>query len=517
MTSQTKTKGKITTAEYEVAVIGAGFAGLATAIRLLDEGRDSFVMFERASEVGGIWRDNTYPDCACDIQSHLYSLSRNQNPNWSQQFPPQSEILAYLQNTAARFSLFEKIRYNTEITHMEFDANTALWRLRARDGYETAARTVVLAIGILNRPRIPNIPGLDSFEGEVFHSSNWNQNYELKGKRVAIIGTGASAIQFVPHVAQAVDRMLLFQRSAPWIIPKPNRRYLRMEKFLFRTFPALLQISRNMVFWFNEVRGRALLGNKLMQIGIEAVGRFHIWWSMRNKAKREQVQPLDRFGCKRVLLSNDYFPALDRENVDIFTDPIQEIRKSSIIVQDGSEHPVDAVILGTGFVSAELYADLKIQGLNGRELLSEWQNSTGPEAYLGTTISGYPNLLMLLGPNTGLGHNSVVYMAECQVDYLSEYLKLIDEVEPGSAAYLDVRSEIQDAYNQEIKDKLAQSVWSSGCTSWYETAAGKNTAIWPEGAHRYRDRTRRVVPEHYNRVVQSNPARTMNSLKGSLA
>ena len=356
-----------------------------------------------------------------------------------------------------------------------------------------------MAIGILNRPHVPNIAGLKNFQGELFHSSNWNYDYDLRGKRVAVIGTGASAIQFVPHVARAVDTMYLYQRSAPWVIPKGNRRYLRIEKFLFRVFPGLLNWSRKKVFWLNEFRGRALLGNAFMQFVIERVGRFHLWRSMRDPVKRAMVQPRHRFGCKRVLLSNDYYPALDRKNVTIITTPIREITASAVITSDGQERPVDAIILGTGFVSAELHADLTVRGLDGRELLSEWQNSTGPEAYLGTTISGYPNLVMLLGPNTGLGHNSVVYMVESQWDYLSEYLRTLD----GSSgdAYLNVLAEVQDAYNRELSEKLADSVWSSGCTNWYATSAGKNTAIWPEGAHRFQKRTRRIDVGDYERVL----------------
>ncbi len=485
----------MTKPDVDVAIIGAGFGGLGAAIKLLQTGRNSFVVFERANEVGGTWRENTYPGCACDVASHLYSFSFAPNPRWSRKFSPQPEILAYLKNCVEQYGLKPYIRYNTEIIHTEFLEDQAIWQLTDRAGNRLTARVVVGATGPLNRPSIPKLKGSDLFTGKMFHSANWDHTVDLAGKRVAVIGTGASAIQIVPALAKTVSQLHVFQRTAPYVAPRMDQGYSPFWQGVYRRFPTVQKAHRSMVYWLNEFFGLSFLGNNTINKLGTARTRQHLEAAISDPELRQKVTPDYKMGCKRVLVSDDYYPALTRPNVELVTDRIDKLSATGIITTDGKERPVDVVIYSTGFVAADIISDLHITGLNGRNLMGEWLK-TGPEAYMGMTASGFPNLVFLVGPNTGLGHNSIIHMIESQVAYLLDYLGLLDKA--GEGAYLDVKPDVQRAYNDRIQEQLQGTVWASGCASWYHNEAGRNTTIWPALTVTYRKLTRRVKPEAYS-------------------
>lgn len=483
-------------ADVDVAIIGAGFAGLGAAVRLKQRGT-SFVVFERAGEVGGTWRDNVYPGCACDVPSHLYSLSFAPNPNWSRMYSPQSEILDYLRNVVDTYQLKPAIRHNTEIIRTEFSESDGFWTLTDRAGNVTTARVVIGAIGPLNRPSIPKLSGIDTFAGRAFHSANWDPACDLTGKRVAVIGTGASAIQIVPQIALKVEQLYVFQRTAPYVTPRMDRAVSPTEQRLFKKWPVLQRAYRAFIYWVNELRGLSFLGNETFSKFGTQQARKHLEAAISDPELRRKATPNYKLGCKRVLVSDDYYPALTRPNVELVTDPIDHVAPSALVTTDGTERPVDAIIYGTGFVASEIIVDLHIVGRKGHNLFDQWLTS-GAEAHYGITASGYPNLLFLVGPNTGLGHNSIVHMIESQVQYVLGYLDLLDKAGPD--AFLDVKPEAQESYNAGIQQKMTGTVWASGCQSWYLDSRGKNTTIWPALTVTYRRATKRVNPADYDVV-----------------
>lgn len=487
-------------AAFDVAIIGAGFAGLAAAARLKERPKTSFVLFERASQVGGTWRQNVYPGCACDIPSHLYSLSFAPNPNWSRQYSPQPEILSYANQVVEQYDLNAHIRYNTEIIRVEFSAVNGQWQLTDKAGNQTIARMVILAVGPLNYPSIPKFTGLKTFTGKAFHSSNWDQAYDLTNKRVAVIGTGASAIQFIPKIAPLVKQLTIFQRTAPYVSPRHDRTVSAMEQRLFRQVPIAQKVYRSLIYWYNELQGMAFLGNDLFnKIGTKRAMAF-LNRSIKDPVLRRKVTPDYKLGCKRVLISDDYYPALNRDNVDVITAGIAEIKPNSVVDADGQEYPVDAIIFGTGFVVGGAVGSLNITGRSGQSLFDEWLNQ-GATAYYGTAISGYPNMLFLVGPNTGLGHNSIIHMIESQVNYALSYLDLLERTEQG--AYLDVKPEVQRQHNSHLQQKMRNTVWASGCQSYYLDSKGQNTTIWPGLSSTYRKAIKRINPADYD-LIHSN-------------
>ena len=489
------------TNSVDVAIIGAGFAGLTAAIRLQQRGNTSFVIFERAAEVGGTWRDNVYPGCGCDIPSQLYSISFAPNPEWTRMYSGQPEILAYIKQTVSKFELRPHIRFNSEIIRTAFDEATGRWTLTDRAGQQTTARMVLVAIGPLNRPALPRLPGLDTFAGTTFHSSAWDTDYDLAGQRVAVIGTGASAVQFVPQIAPLVSQLYVFQRTAPWILPRRDRAFSEKEKTWFRRLPLLQRLQRELIYWRNELFGLLFMGNEKLATQANALAARHLNRAIKDPELRRQVTPNYKLGCKRVLISNNYYPALTRPNVALVTAGIKAVTPTSIITHDGAEHPVDAIIFGTGFVASEFMVDLHISGLGARSLFGEWQASSA-EAYRGTTVSGYPNMLVLVGPNTGLAHNSIIHIMESQVSYVLDYLAILDKA--GLGAYLDVKPEAQRSYNEEVQRKLGTTVWASGCQSWYQTATGKNTTLLHTLTPAFRRSVKRVRLQDY--VLARAPA-----------
>ena len=488
----------------DALIIGSGFAGLCMAIQLRRAGMNSFLILERGADVGGTWRDNTYPGCACDIPSHLYSFSFERQTEWTRMYPTQPEIWDYLKRCVDKYSLGPAIRFRCELRKAVFDEETNLWRVETSQGEPFTARSLVLGMGPLSRPAIPKIPGLDRFEGRAFHSAEWDHSYDLRGKRVAVIGTGASAIQFVPQIAPEVAALHLFQRTPPWIVPKMDRPIHGWERFLFRWAPGYMCLFRNLIYWRQELLALGFTVNPKYMQRVEKFARKHIARSISDPVLRERVTPDYLIGCKRILISNDYYPALERANVELVTEGIAEVRAHSIVTADGKERPVDALIFGTGFRATDLLTPVRIVGRSGLDLNDAWRD--GFEAYFGITITRFPNLFMLVGPNTGLGHNSIIFMIEAQVHYVMKCLELLRE---RGASAMDLRPEVQAQFNHDLQEQMKRTVWASGCKSWYLDERGKNTTLWPGFSFKYWLKTRKVMAGDYaffGRTTQSNSA-----------
>jgi cation diffusion facilitator CzcD-associated flavoprotein CzcO len=474
-----------------VVIVGTGFSGLGMAIQLKKTGRDDFLVLEKASDVGGTWRDNTYPGCACDIQSHMYSFSFEQNPNWTRSYSRQQEIWDYLRRVTDKYGIRPHIRFGTEMISARWDADDSRWHLLARNGDEYVAQFLVSGIGALHIPHIPELPGLTDFKGRTFHSATWDHDYDLRGKKVAVVGTGASAIQFVPRIAPDVASLTLFQRTPPWILPKPDFAMPAWSKRLFRLVPGAQRAYRNLLYWFLESRAIGFNGGPGLRLmkAAEGLARRHMARQVKDPELRRKLTPSYTMGCKRVLASNDYYPALARDNVDVVTAGVTQVREHSVVAADGTEHEVDAIIFGTGFHVTDAFDYLDVIGLNEANLAKQWQRQ-GIQTHKGITVSGFPNLFFLLGPNTGLGHNSVVFMIESQIRYVSD---AINKVGQSRASALNVRPEVQDDFNEHIQRKLAKGVWSQGgCESWYLDAMGVNRTVWPGYTWRYWLETRKV-------------------------
>jgi len=474
-----------------VAVIGAGFGGLGMAIRLRQEGITDFVVLERAGDVGGTWRDNTYPGCQCDIPSHLYSFSFAPNPDWTRFFPLQEEIWDYLRRCAREYGIEPHLHLETELDDAGWDDETARWTLRTSRGTLTAD-VVVAAVGALSEPAVPPLEGLQDFAGTVFHSATWDHDHDLRGERVAVIGTGASAIQFVPRIQPLVDRLELFQRTPAWILPHPDRPVTERGRRLFRRFPATQRAMRAGIYAVLEARALGFTVEPRILRLAELQAERHLARQVPDPELRRALRPSYRLGCKRVLLSDDFYPAVAQPNVDLVRAPISRVTPSGIVTAEGAEHELETIIFATGFRVSEMPAALRVHGRDGRSLAEAWRGS--PQAYVGTTIAGFPNLFMLMGPNTGLGHNSVVYMIESQIAYV---LDALEAMRGRAAATVEVRAEVQSAFNDELQRRLEGTVWMSGCQSWYLDAHGRNTAIWPGFTFGFRRRTRRFEPADY--------------------
>lgn len=475
--------------ETDVIVVGTGFSGLGMAIQLRDEGRDDFIILEKASDVGGTWRDNTYPGCACDIQSHMYSYSFEQNPEWSRAFAPQQEIWDYLRDVAAKYGLYEHTHFGKELTGARWDVDECRWHVTTADGATYSGRFLVCGVGALHVPQIPRLPGIERFQGKTFHSAQWDHDYDLTGKRVAVIGTGASAIQFVPKIATEVDKLELFQRTPPWIMAKADREMPSWAVRLFRRVPGAQRAYRNILYWMLEVRAVGFNGHPSVMKLAQRLAKANIDKAVKDPSLRAKLTPDYTMGCKRVLISNDYYPSLTRDNVNVITDGVAEVTEHSVIDTAGAEHEVDAIIFGTGFHVTDAFDDLDVIGEHGQNLAKEWA-SEGMHTHMGINVAGYPNLFFLLGPNTGLGHNSVVFMIEQQIRYVAAAMRT---VENRSAGAIDVRADSQDRFNTNIQRKLNKGVWSQGgCTSWYLDAQGVNRTVWPGFTWRYWMRTRKL-------------------------
>lgn len=472
-------------------IIGTGFGGLAMALELTRRGFDDFVILEKGDGVGGVWRENTYPGAACDIPSPLYSLSSVPNPEWPRRFSAQPDILAYLRGVAANNDLTRHIRFRTEVTAAEFDDTTGRWQVRTATGELLEAEVLVSAVGQLSRPSAPALPGIEVFQGEAFHSAEWNHDFDLTGKRVAVIGTGASAIQFVPVIAPKVAHLSLFQRSAAWVLPKPDREYRPWLHTVFRRFP-LTRLAERFVTWvIFETISLGLVDLKPLTAVFSSIARRHLHRQIQDEGLRGKLTPDYTVGCKRGLFSNEYFPALGRANATVVTDAIVEVTADGVRTSDGAVHPADVIIYATGFAASDFLAPMAVYGRGGQKLADAWTD--GARAYLGMTVPGFPNLFLMYGPNTNLGAGSIVYMLECQARYIGQLVRVL-AARPGS--FLDVRPEVERRYDAALQRRLDKSVWVR-CSSWYRNAAGRITNNWPGTVTRYRLRTRKANLRDY--------------------
>lgn len=458
----------------------------------------SYVLLEQAESIGGTWRDNTYPGAACDVPSNLYCFSFAANPEWSRTYPQQAEIQTYMNRCADTFDVRKNIQFKKTVTCARFDAARKLWRVEVNHGAETfEARTLVLGVGGLSRPRMPTIQGIESFTGEMFHTARWKHDVDLDGKRVGIIGTGASAIQIVPEIADKVRQLAIFQRTPPWLIFKPDFAIAKWHRWLRGKLPGLQTINRAYTYAWHESWAIAFTRFPVLLKIVQLLAKGFMLFNIRDKALREKLKPDYVIGCKRVLLSNNYLPALKKPNVKLITAAIECITPNGIRTRDGNEHPLDIIIASTGFLAAEAGSPFPVYGLDNKELNEQWQ--VGPSAYLGTTVSGFPNFFIMTGPNTALGHNSMIYMIESQASYVMSALTLIRQ---SSNLAFDIPQQTQNHYNEALQKRLAKTVWNTGgCSSWYLASNGLNTTLWPDFTFVYRHKTRRFDVEHYQRLV----------------
>jgi len=477
----------------DVAILGAGFGGLCMALQLLAAGNRDFVILEQDQDIGGTWRDNTYPGAACDVQSHLYSLSFEPKADWSARYAGWREIQQYLTEIVERRGLRPFIRFGRRVNSARFDAASGRWTVATEQGDCVSARHFVMATGPLHRPSLPQLPGLTEFQGPVFHSARWDHSVDLRGKRVAAIGTGASAVQYCPEIAPQVHQLHVFQRTPAWVIPRDDRTYSAVSQWCFSRLPGWRRLHRTWLYALNESRVWPFLKPGLGR-PFEWLCRAWLRSQVNDPATAKALMPSFRIGCKRVMRSNAWYPMFNRPNVELVTAGIRQIRAHSILTADGCDRPVDVIILGTGFVvDPRIYLrGFPVVGLEGRDLRAEWRE--GAQAYYGITVNGFPNLYKLLGPNTALGHNSVVFMIASQVRYALSCMRAVRE---RGAAYLDVKSQVQRLHNEALQGALARSVWASGCTSWYQQDDGRNFTLWPHTTLRYWQATRHIDVDDY--------------------
>lgn len=475
----------------EVAILGAGFGGVGLGARLARHGPESFRIFERARGVGGTWWANRYPGCACDVPSHLYSLSFAPNPDWTRRFAPREEIQRYLDALVDRFGFRDRLTLGTGIRSARWDETAGVWRLVDDDGEAWTAAVLVSAIGGLSRPNRPEIPGLDSFAGPLFHSQQWDESVELSGKRVAVIGTGASAAQFIPEIAPKVARLDVYQRTPHWILPRPDRAIGPRRRALYRRAPWLQKLVRLGIWLTSEARVPGLAWSTRLSAGHRWLARRHRRRQIRDPKLERKLTPDFDIGCKRVILSSDFYPALARDNVELIDAGIERIEPDAVVDSGGVRRPADVLILGTGFRATDPVPEGLVAGRDGIDLARAWRS--GPEAWRGVALTGFPNFFMLMGPNTALGHNSVILMIEAQIGFILDAL----EYRRGhGAAVLEVEPEHQRRYNDWLQRRLAGTVWNTGgCSSWYlHPESGRNTTLWPGFTWQYRRMMRRFDP-----------------------
>lgn len=474
-----------------IAIVGAGFGGIGLAIKLREAGFDDLVVLERAVDLGGTWQANTYPGCACDVPSHLYSYSFAPNPRWSRTYGTQQEILAYLRSVATEHDVVRHIRFETELTAAHWDEQRSHWRIDTSRGPMTAD-FLISAAGVFAEAKYPSLPGLDSFEGTAFHSLHWNHDHDLAGERVAVIGTGASAVQFIPEIQPKVGRLTVFQRSAPWIVPRLDRRTLTLERMILDRVPMAQKAIRGT--WYTLIEGFGLVGfvDNRFRHPYELLGRMQLRRQIRDPELRRKVTPDYMIGCKRAIFSDAYLPALDQPNVDVVTDPIAEVRPRSIVTWAGEEIPVDTLIYGTGFDPIPSVFDRFI-GRKGRSIADLYQKR--PQSYLGTAVAEFPNFFATLAPFGAAGNQSAIYMIESQITYIVDALTMMRD---SGARRVEVRRHVQDAFVREMAERSASTVWlTGGCTSYYTTPDGGNAGLYPNWSFEYRRRTSKFDAHSY--------------------
>jgi len=486
-----------------VLVIGAGFGGLGMAIKLDEQGEQDFLVIERGPDVGGTWRDNTYPGAACDVPSQLYSFSFAPNPEWSRSFSPQPEIQAYLERVASESEVLDRFRFDTSVEAATWDEEHRRWEVATSAGTVTAD-VVVSAAGALSDPKMPDIDGVEDFQGKVFHSARWDHSYDLAGKRVAVIGTGASAIQIVPEIAEQAAHLDVYQRTAPWVMPRRDRPYTRLERLAFRHVPGVQRAYRTAIYWGRETFVPAFTVNPRIAAPAKKAALGNIRKGISDPSLRARVTPTFEIGCKRILISNDWYPALDREDVELVTDAIEKITGNAVVTRDGVEREVDALVVATGFHTTDLPIAEKIIGRHGERLADQWARE-GMSAYKGATTHGFPNLFFIVGPNTGLGHSSMVFMIESQIAYVLDALRTMDR---QGIASVEPKPRAQEHWNRDIQRRMRRTVWAAGgCSSWYLDSHGRNVTLWPRATFTFRRLTRSFDVEKYD-VTTPSPTTT---------
>ncbi|MCY7423173.1 MAG: NAD(P)/FAD-dependent oxidoreductase [Chitinophagaceae bacterium] len=481
---------------YQVGIVGAGFGGIIAAIELLKSGRHSFIIFEKAGDIGGVWRNNIYPGCGCDVRSDFYSIKSQPNPNWSEHFSQRKEILDYLDHVVEKQQLKKYIRFNTEVGEARFLPAEGCWQITDQHFSTCKVKILILATGPFRLPQIPKPDGIEKFKGTSFHSANWDNNLKLESLNVAVIGTGSSSAQIVPAIAGKVKNLYVFQRSPAWVLPKWNGRSSKIKIAAYRRFPALQKISRELNYWFLEWIGLLFFSKRFMH-------RL-ITWLAKNKLSKEVKDPLTRqlltptyaVGCKRIILSDDFYPAFNLPHVKLITGAIQSVDEHSIVV-DNTKFKVDVIVFATGFKVADIEQYIRIIGLEGAELGNQWEQSK-PKAFLGINVAGYPNLCFQLGPNSGLYHSSVLHVIESQMVYILQYVALLES--RGDHAVIDVKADRQQAYNNQIDHELTKTVWN-GCHSWYLNKRGENVVLYPHLTWHYRKHTRKIDPSDYKIIT----------------
>jgi cation diffusion facilitator CzcD-associated flavoprotein CzcO len=478
--------------EVRVAIIGSGFAGLGMAVALRRRGEQDFVVLERADDVGGTWRDNTYPGAACDVQSNLYSFSFAPNPDWPRSYSEQPEIQAYLQATADRFGVREHCVFGADVTSARWDDASRRWQVATTAG-EFRAQVLVSAAGALADPTYPDIKGLSDFAGTVMHSARWDDSHDLAGEKVAVIGTGASAIQVVPAIQPIVDSLAVYQRTPAWVVPRTDHPVKPLMRTLYRFVPGLQKAVRSALYLFREFLVIGMAKQRRFLKPVAKLARAHLHGQVRDPKLRSALTPDYTIGCKRILISNDYFPAVASPNAELVTSGIAEVRERSIVDRDGVERPTDTIVLATGFHVTDLPIAEKITGRDGRTLADVW--SDGMVSNRSSTVAGFPNMFLLVGPNVGVGHTSMVYMIESQVAYVDDALQTMDA---EGLAVLETTAAAQEAYRRLIAEKSKGTVWlAGGCASWYLDKHGHNTTLWPDFTFRFRKLTRKLDRENY--------------------
>jgi cation diffusion facilitator CzcD-associated flavoprotein CzcO len=485
------------TTTYSQLIIGSGFAGLCAAIKLKEAGENNFLILERNDNLGGTWYDNHYPGATCDVESHLYSYSFEPNPRWSMQFSPQEEILGYMEHCAKKYGLLPHLRLNSNITRAVFDDKNGTWNVETEAGEKYNTKVLISCAGGLSQPSFPDIKGIDTFKGKMFHSAKWDKSYDFSNKTVAVIGTGASAIQIVPAIAPAVKQLYLFQRTPPWIMPKPDKVISPLRKWLYTNLPFTQRLYRGRLYWQHELMALGFIKNPGILKFASKLALRYLKKSVPDETLRAKLTPNYVMGCKRVLISNDYYPALMRSNVEVITDSIQQVNESGILTNDGKQRNIDALIIATGFQAAENVMRFELKGRNGLDMNEAWRN--GAEAYLGTAVSGFPNFFLVVGPNTGLGHSSMILMIEAQVNLVIESIRALKQ---KNARFIDLKRDALVEYNNDIQQKLSKTVWQNGgCVSWYQMKNGKNVTLWPGFTFTFMKRTKKWEEEKYE-IVQ---------------
>ena len=485
--------------EVRVAIVGGGLSGIGATAMLRRAGIGDVVVLERAGEVGGTWRDNTYPGCACDVPSALYSFTFAPNPSWGRLYAGQPEIRAYAERVAREHGVDEHVVTGAEVLGADWDDDAQRWRIETTQG-GWSAQALISATGPWSEPVFPDVPGLDTFEGTVFHSSRWDHDHDLSGRNVAVIGTGASAVQFVPRIQPRAERLTVFQRTAQWVLPKADRAVTPFEQSLYRRFPLTQRALREAMYHGFELGG-VLQRNPRLIGPVQRLAARHLRRSVADPALRAALTPDHTLGCKRILFSNDWYRALTRENVDLVPHAVTEVRPRSVVGADGIERPADTLILGTGFTITELPIAARVRGRDGRSLDDVWDGS--PTGYLGNVVSGFPNLFIVLGPNVGNGHTSATVLIEMQTQFAIDALR---RMERDGIASADVRPEVQDAFNAEVQRRVQGTVWNAGgCRSYYLDRNGRNSTMFPGSTLELRRRMR-FDPAEYALAPAGRPA-----------